>query len=220
VTEVEPVGRPDVTDDAVVASDGRTIGKRGAATRRRLLDATAALLPTMPLRDLRVVDIAREVGTSPATFYQYFKDVEEVVLVLAEECGEAMAGLADQLAGEWAGLDAARAFVDSFIVFWDEHAAILRVRNLAAQENEARFRALRRAANLPFVEGLAAHVRTAQTAGRVDPALSPITAAAALMALLERMAAFHHDLESLGSNRDDVVETCARIVHQTIEGSG
>lgn len=207
------------SDDSVLASDGRTVGRRGAATRRRLLESTVALLLSVPLRDLRVVDIARDVGTSPATFYQYFRDVEEAVLVLAEECGEAMAPLAVRLDGPWAGLDAARTFVDAFITYWDEHTAVLRVRNLAAQEGDARFRSLRRAANLPFIDGLAAHVRTAQEAGRVDPALSPITAAAALMALLERMAAFHVDLESLGSNRADVVETCARIVHQTIEGT-
>jgi hypothetical protein len=32
------------------------------------------------------------------------------------------------------------------------------------------------------------------------------------------MAAFHGDLESLGITRDDVVETTARIVHQTVTG--
>ena len=51
-----------------VAIDGRALGRRGALTRRRLLKATAELLETHGIRDLRVVDIAREVGTSPATF--------------------------------------------------------------------------------------------------------------------------------------------------------
>jgi AcrR family transcriptional regulator len=204
--------------DDIVASDGRTIGRRGAATRRRLLDATASLLVTVPLRDLRVVDIAREVGSSPATFYQYFRDVEEAVLVLADECGSAMAPLGAHLDGGWAGLDAARVFVDAFISFWDDHTAVLRIRNLGAQEGDPRFRELRRRANRPFLEGLAEHVRRAQAAGRVDAGLSPIAAAAALMSLLERMAAFHGDIESMGVSRTDVVETCARIVHQTIEG--
>lgn len=203
----------------VVASDGRTIGRRGAATRRRLLDSTAALLVSMPVRELRVVDIAREIATSPATFYQYFHDVEEAVVVLAEECGDDMAPLADRLVAEWSGLADARAFVDSYILAWDEHAAVLRVRNLAAQEGDARFRELRRIANRPFIDALATHVRAAQRAGRVDPELSSITAAAALMSLLERMAAFHADLEALGATRADVVDTCARILFQTIDGS-
>ena len=52
------------------------------STIRRLL---RRLLEDHGIRDLRVVDIAREVGTSPATFYQYFRDVDEAVLVLADE---------------------------------------------------------------------------------------------------------------------------------------
>ncbi len=216
----EPAPDGAARNDVVIASDGRTVGRRGTATRRRMLDATATLLVSQPLRDLRVVDIAREVGASPATFYQYFRDVEEAVLVLAAECGEAMAPLADLLRGDWAELEAARSFVDAFIAVWDQHTAVLRVRNLAAQEGEPRFRDLRRSANRPFVDGLAEHVRASQRNGRVDSALSPIATAAALMSLLERMAAFHVELESMGVGRDDVVTTCAHIVHQTIDGVG
>ena len=73
-----------VTEPAL-ASDGRVIGARAHQTRRRLLDATAKLLEERGALGLRVVDITREVGTSPATFYQYFPDVEEAILVLADE---------------------------------------------------------------------------------------------------------------------------------------
>ena len=45
-----------------------------------------------------------------------------------------------------------------------------------------------------------------------------INEGARLHRLLERMAAFHRDLESLGITRADVVETTARIVHQTVTG--
>ena len=74
-----------------------------AQTRRRLLDATARLLETHGIRDLRVVDIARAVGTSPATFYQYFRDVEEAVLALAAEVGDELAPLARLLDRPWDG---------------------------------------------------------------------------------------------------------------------
>jgi AcrR family transcriptional regulator len=207
--------------DGVVALDGRSLGKRGALTRRRLLDATARLLESHGVRDLRVVDIAREVGTSPATFYQYFRDVEEAVLVLAAEVGEETAPLSQLLARPWkglAGLDDARALVEGFIRFWDGHRAVLRTRNLAAQEGDARFRDVRNASLLPLTEGLAARVRDSQAAARVGPEVSPVAAAAALVAMMERMAAFHIDLEPLGASRRDVVETVARIVHQTVVG--
>jgi AcrR family transcriptional regulator len=204
-----------------VAIDGRSLGSRGALTRRRLLDATTSLLETHGIRDLRVVDIARRVETSPATFYQYFRDVEDAVLALAGEVGESTAPLRAVLAGSWdaeGALDSARALVEGFVDFWDLNRAVLRTRNLAAQEGDRRFRDVRNRALAPFTEALAAHVRVAQGAGRVAPELSPAAAGAALVALLERMAAFHRDLQPLGIDRAQLVETTARIIHQTVTG--
>ena len=66
------------------AADGRVPGRRGRATRQRLLECTGQMLKDRTYRDLKVVDIAREAGTSPATFYQYFPDVESAILVLAD----------------------------------------------------------------------------------------------------------------------------------------
>jgi AcrR family transcriptional regulator len=206
----------------VVALDGRSLGKRGAATRRRLLDATAALLETRGIRDLRVVDIAREVGTSPATFYQYFRDVEEAVLALAEEVGEDLAPVGELLARSWddgEGLGSARELVETFIDYWDGHRAVLRTRNLTAQEGDERFRAVRAQSLTPLREGLAAKVEESQRSGRVTDDIKPIAAAAALAAMMERMAAFHTDLEPWGVSRGDLVETTARIVYQTVMGA-
>lgn len=204
-----------------VAIDGRALGRRGALTRRRLLQATAQLLETHGIRDLRVVDIAREVGTSPATFYQYFRDVEDAVLALADAVGEDLAPIGELLARSWSGatgLDAARELVVSFMEYWDAHRAILRTRNLAAQEGDRRFRDVRNDALRPLREGLAQKVAEAQREGRVAQELAPVAAAAALAAMLERMAAFHADLEAFGASRADVVETTARIVFQTVTG--
>jgi AcrR family transcriptional regulator len=203
--------------DAEVALDGRPLGKRGAQTRRRLLDATARLLESVGLRDLRVVDIAREVGTSPATFYQYFRDVQEAVLALAEEVGEQTAPLRELLAEPWdgaAGLDHARGLVDGFLVYWDAHRAVLRTRNLAAQEGDQRFRDVRNLSLDQLTTGLAAKVAASGPRG-----LEPYAAAAALVAMMERMAAFHADLVPYGPTREDVVETTARIIFQTVSGT-
>ena len=206
----------------VIALDGRALGKRGAATRRRLLDATATMLETRGVRDLRVVDIAREVGTSPATFYQYFRDVEEAVLALAAEVGEDLAPLGELLAKPWdepGGLASARQLVDAFVGYWDEHRAVLRTRNLAAQEGDQRFRTVRIESLRPLREGLAAKVEESQRAGMVAPEITPMAAAAALASMMERMAAFHVELEIWGVERRDLVETTARIVYQTVTGA-
>ena len=207
--------------ESAVALDGRPLGKRGAATRRRLLEATARLLESHGVRDLRVVDIAREVGTSPATFYQYFRDVEEAVLALTAEVGEELAPVDELLRRPWtgaSGLATAREIVDAFIRYWDANRAVLRTRNLAAQEGDKRFREVRNNSLRPLTEHLANAVAESQAAGRVSSEIAPMAAAAALVALLERMAAFHRDLETLGVTRADVVETTARIVHQTVTG--
>ena len=48
----------------------------------------------------------------------------------------------------------------------------------------------------------------------------PAAAAAALSAILERLAGYHRELEALGVSREALVETCARILHQTVTGGG
>jgi AcrR family transcriptional regulator len=207
--------------DPVLALDGRELGRRGAQTRRRLLDATADLLETHGIRDLRVVDIARAVGSSPATFYQYFRDVEEAVLALAAEVGDELDPLIERLAVQWDadyGLDDARALVDGFVDYWDRHRAVLHTRNLAAQEGDERFREVRNRTLREFMASLQAKIAEARAAGRVVGEMSPVAASAALVALIERMAAFHRELEQLGITRADLVETTARIIHQTVVG--
>src|SRR6202022_4514217 len=109
-----PIARRSVSSSGpgLVAIDGRRLGQRAQATRRRLLDATAELLDAEGFLDLKVVDVARKVGTSPATFYQYFANVEEAVLALAEEVGEEVFVLVPLLEQPWRGskaLDLARA---------------------------------------------------------------------------------------------------------------
>ncbi|MDQ1481542.1 MAG: hypothetical protein QOI44_2403 [Actinomycetota bacterium] len=207
--------------ERAVAIDGRALGRRGAQTRRRLLDATAELLETRGIRDLRVVDIARAVGSSPATFYQSFRDVEAAVLALTQEVGNDLAPLLACLGQPWDadhGLDDARALVAGFVDYWDRHRAVLRTRNLAAQEGDERFRDVRNRTLGEFMSTLTDKIAQSRDAGRVVDEMSPLAASAALVALIERMAAFHRELEPIGISRDDLVETTARIIHQTVVG--
>lgn len=203
--------------DPSVALDGRFIGKRGSETRRRILETTATILESGGISELRVVDIARLVGCSPATFYQYFPDSSAAVLALAEEVGEETIPLGAALKVDWrgpGGLDAAGRLVDGFLRYWDAHRAVLRTRNLAAQEGDQRFREVRNRALRPLTEGLTLMI-SASVSGRADE-LTPYAAAAALVAMLERMAEFHTDLEDYGVSREDVVRTTALIIHTTV----
>ncbi|MEE2703097.1 MAG: TetR family transcriptional regulator [Myxococcota bacterium] len=206
---------------AQVDQSGRVLGPKALQTRERLLGATDDLLSKRSLRELRVVDIARKAGTSPATFYQYFRDVEDAVLLLAEQADDEMPALVEQLEAAWSGadrLERARGVVDGFIRHWDSHRAILRVRNLAAEEGDRRFRRTRRKALGPVLEGLAGQIESFQRQGKVGSEIHPQAAAAALAAFLERLASYHSELEGLGIAREDLVDTCARILVQTVTG--
>src|SRR5918992_1094428 len=124
-------------DDTVVAADGRVIGERALATRRRLLDATEALLERDGVRDLKVVDITREVGSAPATFYQYFADIDAAILALANEAAEEAKQLVETLTPVWSDagdIERARAFLAAYMSHWRARHAALRIANLRADE--------------------------------------------------------------------------------------
>jgi len=204
-----------------VAQTGRALGARALRTRQKILEATAALLSERSVLDLPVVDIARRAGSSPATFYHYFKDVEEVALALAEQAADEMPAVLSLIAGPWKGpegMERARAIVQAFLRHWDTHHAILQLRNLAADRGDRRFMRVRRDTLEPVLRAFAAKIEEARDAGHVSPDLNPYVAAAALGSILERLAAYHRELGYFGATRKDLVETCARILYQTVTG--
>jgi AcrR family transcriptional regulator len=206
---------------AARAQGGRALGPRALRTRQRLLDATAELLRERSVLDLSVVEIARKVGSSPATFYHYFRDVEEAALHLAEQAAEEMPQVLEVVDGDWGGdrgLDAARALVDAFMDHWDDHHAVLLVRNLSADKGDRRFQRVRRKALAPVLDRLAELVRQGQEAGRVPPEIQPYAAAAALASILERLSAHYRELAYYEVTREGLAETCARVLHQVITG--
>ena len=109
--------------------------------------------------------------------------------------------------------------VDGFIDYWDRHRAVLRTRNLAAQEGDRRFRLVRNRALGVDHQPAERQDRRGQ-GGRpgVPKASRPTRPPAALVAMMERMAAYHFEFEGRGVSREAMVETMAHIVHQTVTG--
>lgn len=209
-----------MSDRGVVDQSGRPLGPRAQQTRRRLLEATEKLLGETKLRDLRVIDIAREVGTSAATFYQYFRDVDDAVLCVAEQVSQEMPGMLERIAGSWKGeegLAKAHAITEAFIDHWDAHQSVLRVRNHASDEGDKRFQQLRARTMTPVLLQLA---RVIEEHRGEDPTLGhPAAAAAAMAAILERLAAYHRELETLGVTREQLATSTAHILHRTVTGA-
>ncbi|MGA0367241.1 MAG: TetR/AcrR family transcriptional regulator [Ilumatobacteraceae bacterium] len=202
--------------------DGRVIGSRAQATRRRLLDATEKLLKEQGVFDLRVVDITREVGTSAATFYQYFNDADAAILALAEEAVEAERPLVDHLHPAWTPADVAtraQAFVDAYMAYWDAHAAVLRIRNVKAEEGDRNFRAVRSQANLLVIDGIQAMIADGVATGRLPRTLDPFTTGAALVAMIERLLGFQNEMTKRGSSRDSIRDTLVTQLSRTMVGN-
>jgi AcrR family transcriptional regulator len=198
------------------AADGRVPGRRGRATRQRLLECTAEMLRTTSYRSLKVIDIAREAGTSPATFYQYFADVEAAILVLAQEMaldGQRLVRLVAE--GNWkgkAGYQTALDLTDAFFEFWDQHRPILRVVDLSTDEGDRRFRTIRvRLLNAVTTE-LAGVVRGLQREGR-NLGVEPLAQAGTLVTTLANVAAHHRGFEHWGIHTADVRVSVARQVY-------
>jgi len=206
---------------STAAETGRELGPRALKTRQRLLDATVVLLSERGVLDISVAEVARRAGTSPATFYHYFKDVEEAALALAELAAAEMPELVALIDASWRGetaLQTARSVVDGFVVHWDNHHAVLMIRNFGAERGDRRFQAVRRSALRPVLQCFARHIGEFQQAGQVSQAIHPYAAAAALCSILEQLAAYHQELEASGVTRADLVETCARMLVQTVTG--
>ena len=72
---------------------------------------------------------------------------------------------------------------------------------------------------LPVIQALAAKIAEMQLEGLARSSDHPHAAAAAMAAILERLAAYHRELEIFGVTRDHLVETSASIVLQTVAGN-
>ena len=207
--------------DDMPAADGRLPGRRGRATRQKLLDATAALLETTSYRELKVVDIARTAGTSPATFYQYFPDVEVAILSLAETVAAEGPLLAQPVASPWtgrAGYDTALQLVQGFLDFWESHEAVLRVVDLAIVEGDGRFRRIRNELLAPVTFSLIEVITSSQKAGRHPGSVDPRAQAAVLLSMLAHVAEHRHGLEAWGVTGPQACESMARIVAWSVTG--
>jgi AcrR family transcriptional regulator len=193
------------------------------ATRRRLLARAAQMLRSTSYRDLKVVDIAREAGTSPATFYQYFPDVEAAILALADEMvaeGHHLVEIVE--ANRWRGrrgYDGALELADEFIRFWDVHQAVLRVIDLATEEGDGRFANVRTRLLNEVNNALAAAIdEQRRKATRPRDEVDPMAMAGVLVAMLAHVSSHHYGFEFWGVRTGDLRTSMARLVFWAVTG--
>ena len=180
------------------------------------------MLRTTSYRDLKVVDIAREAGTSPATFYQYFPDVEAAILVLAEQMaqdGHRLPALIRE--GAWrgkAGLETATQLCQAFFDFWEEHRSILRVMDLATEEGDRRFHQIRTRLLNEVNVALTETISQFQDASRNPRENDPTATAAVLVSMLAHVAAHQYGFEFWGIRTKDLRDSMARQIYWGVTG--
>lgn len=207
--------------DDLRATDGRIPRQRGLATRSKLLDATADLLARTPYRAIKVIDIAREAGTSPGTFYQYFSDVDEAILVLAERAPADGVALAEAARGDWRGRKGwatASSLVEAFMAFWEVHKVVFRVIDLATEEGDLRFQGMRTRALHPLTKALSEEIAEAQRAGRLPDDTDAFAAAAVLTSMLAHVSAHRYGMEFWGIRTGDLATNLSRHVYWAVTG--
>jgi AcrR family transcriptional regulator len=202
--------------------DGRVAGRRGQATRQKLLDCLSEMLSSSPYRDVKVIDVARKAGTSPATFYQYFPDVEGAVLEIAEQMAAEGAGLTALLEGRsWvgkAGWQTAQELVDGFLEFWRRNDAILRVVDLGAAEGDKRFYKIRMKILNSVNNSLSESIAELQSKGRIDRDVNPAAIAGSLVAMLAAVAAHQKGFQTWGVKQAELKPNLALLVHLGVTG--
>jgi len=205
------------------ASDGRVPGRRGRATREKLLSCTADILEKTSYRDLKVIDIARCAGTSPATFYQYFNDVEAAVLELAGKLQEEGASLVELIRdSSWKGArghQIALTLTDAFLDLWERNRAILRVVDLATAEGDLHFQNIRTHLLNEVTLALRDVIEGFREQKKQPHDLDPMAQAATLVSMLAHVAAHRYGFEFWGIRSDKMRDSVARLLYIGVTGA-
>lgn len=107
--------------------DSPRVGRRGANTRRKILDAALATFDEHGFHDTRIELIASAAGCSRPSFYQYFSSKDEVFWTLAGELAKELGKLSDSLvevdAGQ-SGVGQLQIWLDELIELYEVFAGV------------------------------------------------------------------------------------------------
>src|SRR5690606_21479308 len=175
-----------------------------------------------PYRDVKVIDVARKAGTSPATFYQYFPDVRAPVRETAARMAAEGPELTDLLAGRSgagkAGGQTGRDLWDGCLDVWRRGDAILRVVDLGAAGGDKRFYKIRMKILNSVNTSLADAVAELQAKGRVDKDVNPAVIAGSLVTMLAAVASHQKKFTSWGVKQAELKPNLALLVYLGVTG--
>jgi AcrR family transcriptional regulator len=199
---------------------GEALGQKARLTRRRLIETTMQLLETAPLHKIKIVDIAQQAETSPATFYLYFANVRAVLLAASVEVSQSTPTIIRILNEEWAEANSANLsmqLVQEYIEFWACHRSLFLARNLAADKGDPDFLSARSWSVRPMAELLQEKIEHAHRQGRSDSRADPLAISSMVMMLLERVGSFSPgNRNNRRATHQQLVTATAEMIHRAV----
>ena len=167
--------------ESTEGTSGRTLGGKGARTRRRLLEAAEQVFADLGYHDASIVKITEAAGVSQGTFYLYFGGKQEIFDVLVEDLNTRIRhAMSEASVKGVTRMEAERLGFEAFFRFTAEHPALYRV---IRQAEFASPRMLRLHYDR-LAEGYVTGLRNANSSGEISIG-DPVVTAWALMAVGE-----------------------------------
>lgn len=191
-----------------------TVGRRGAGTQRRILQAALDVFSEHGYHETRVELITEAAGCSRPAFYQYFSSKEELFWRLAGHLANDMGELAEGIGAvtpDAEGLDHLRAWLDAFIDLCTEYNPILSGYQAATRER-------RPAATDTRLIGNRVGVAIIQGAGPGHPELErPALTNTIVGVVIRTIYYWQIGLGQLSRRR--LVDGLSQTIHRTLHGS-
>lgn len=191
------------------------LGRKGKATKRSLMDAASRLLEKTSPINLTAAAISKEAGTSPATFYVYFDNVEDILWALCSEISSVTSDLFvhDRFLRDDARLEEdALQFVRGYCDIWSKDGMLLLYRNMESDRGNRRFNQLVLKIGLPILQGLTSRIVEAAPSDRPVTRSEANAEAVVFIAAIDRIAAALHLWPNDSLSSDILLRAEARVL--------
>jgi AcrR family transcriptional regulator len=190
--------------------------RKGMRTRARLLSAAKEIFEENGFLDARISDIAERAGLSHGSFYHYFESKEEIFREVAKAQEEDLSlhsivasGLLDT--GVHVSMrDRVESSVRQYLSAYKAEAAIMGVIEQVSRYDDE-VRAARMAEQGMYTKQTEDAIRYLQGQGMADPQLDPVTAAAALAAMVSRFSEMWFVQRQIRCTFDEGVDQLATL---------
>jgi AcrR family transcriptional regulator len=179
------------------------------------MEATRKLLAVASPLSISAVAISREAQTSPATFYVYFNDVEDILWALCDMISEDTSNLfhsPDYLRDPARLEEEALEFVRGYCDIWAHHGPLLLYRNMEADRGNRRFYQLVLRVGLPILEGLTDRIVEAAPADQPMSRRDANAEAVVFIGAIDRIAAALHTWPEDSLMPDVLLRAEARVL--------